>query len=95
MIAAAASCAVALLRRAPAIWAVVGVVLISLIGGLTNAQLQMPPVVSRPAFGAGIGFSTESLLPPLSRAALTLTVVLLAYFWVRSSRMRVGSTDAA
>ena len=93
--AAAACCAIALSRRAPAIWAVVGVVLVASIGAVTNAQLQLPPVVSRPALGAGIGFSTEALLLPSCRAALTLSVVLSAYFWFRSAQARFASHQAA
>jgi hypothetical protein len=92
IVAAAACCAVALSRRAPAIWAVVGVVLISLVGSVTNAQLELPPDVARPAIGGGIGFSTESLGLPLSRAAFTLTVVLFAYFCVR--RLQAHATSS-
>jgi hypothetical protein len=94
IVAAAACCAVALSRRVAAIWAVVGVVLISCVGALINAQLELPPVVTRPAIGAGIGFSTDSLLPPISRAALTLTIVLSGYFWIRRARSRATSSQA-
>jgi len=95
IIAAAACCAVALSRRAPAVWAVVGVALISSIGALTNAQLELSPVVPRVSFSAGIGFSTESLLLPLSRAGCTLTIALLAYFWFRSAQSRATSSQSA
>jgi hypothetical protein len=92
IVAAGACCAIALLRRAPAIWATTGVVLISLLGALTNAQLDLPPAVPRAALGAGIGFNTESLLLPISRAAVTLTVVLVAYFWIRHTQNRAESS---
>jgi len=95
IVAAAACCVVALSRRVPAIWAVVGVVLVSSIGAVTNAQLQLPPVVPRPALGAGIGFRTDSLLLPVSRASLTLTIVLVGYFWFRMMQMRGRSSQTA
>ena len=95
IIAAAACCAVALSRRAPAVWVVVGVALISLIGALTNAQIELPPVVPKAAFGAGIGFSTKSLLLPITRAACTLTAVLPAYFWFRGVQKRASSCLSA
>jgi len=74
-------CIVASSRRAPLIWTLAGVALISLLGATTNAQLQLPPVVSRPALGAGLGFSTESFGAPLLRAASTFLIVLLPYLW--------------
>jgi hypothetical protein len=95
IVAAGACCAIALLRRVPAIWATTGVVLISLPGALTNAQLDLPPAVPRAALGAGIGFSTESLLFPISRAAVTLSVVLVAYFWIRHTQNRAESSHEA
>ena len=95
IVAAAACCVVALSRRAPAIWAVVGVVLVSSIGAVTNAQLQLPPVVPRPELGAGIGFSTDALRVPIFRASLTLTIVLVGYFWFRMMQMRGTSSQSA
>jgi len=79
---AAWCCAIALARRAPLLWPIVGVALISLLGATTNAQLQLPPLVDRPALGAGIGFSTEALFLPLFRAGATFLVVLLPYIWL-------------
>jgi magnesium-transporting ATPase (P-type) len=91
--AASACCALALSRRAPAIWTMVGVLLISSIGALTNAQVEFPPAAPHGVVGAGIGFSTDALLLPISRAALTLTVVLAAYFWLRNSQRRAESAE--
>jgi hypothetical protein len=88
-------CALALSRRAPAIWAVVGALLICSVGALTNTQVEFPPEARHGVMSAGIGFSTEALLLPLSRTALTLAVVLAAYFWLRYSQSRAESSQAA
>jgi hypothetical protein len=92
IIAASACCALALSRRAPAIWTIVGVLLISSIGALTNAQVEFSPGAPHGVFNAGIGFSTEALLLPISRAALTLTVALAAYFWLRHLQSHAASS---
>jgi hypothetical protein len=73
-------CIVASSRRAPLSWTLVGVALVSLLGATANAQLDLPPA-SRPAVGAGLGFSTEAMGAPLLRAACTFVFVLLLYFW--------------
>lgn len=96
IIAASACCALALSRRVPAIWATVSVLLISSIGALTNAQMEFPSAAPHGVVGAGIGFSTDALLLPIGRTALTLTVVLATYFWLlRQSRSRGGSPHDA
>jgi hypothetical protein len=87
---AAGCCAIALTRRAPSLWPIVGVVLVSLLGAMTNAQLTLPPLVGRPEFGAGVGFSTEALSLPLLRAAATLLAILLPYFWFSRTQPRPG-----
>jgi hypothetical protein len=92
--AAAACCAIALARRASATWAVIAVVLIGSIGALTNAQLQIPPTGPATTINAGIGISTESLLLPAIRAAVTLIVVLLAYFWLRQAQKQSTSASS-
>jgi hypothetical protein len=84
---AASCCAIALTRRAPLLWPVVGVAVISLLGATTNAQLTLPPLVDKPALGAGIGFSTEAMSLPLSRAGATFLVVLLPYIWLRRAQL--------
>jgi hypothetical protein len=86
VLAAAGCCALALSRRAPASWAIVGIVLVAAVGALSNAQLELPPVVSQPQFGAGFGFSSEALFGPLLRMSITLTIVLVPYFWLRSAQ---------
>ena len=91
IVAASACCALALSRRAPAIWTVVGVFLTSSIGALTNAQMEFQSAAPHGVISAGIGFGTDALLLPISRTALTLTVVLAAYFWLRNSQQRAES----
>ena len=91
--AASACCALALSRRVPAMWPMIGVLLISSIGALTNAEVTFPGAPPHGVVSAGIGFSTEALLFPISRAALTLTVVLAGYFWLRNSQSRAESAE--
>lgn len=80
-------CILASSRRAPLSWTLAGVALVSLLGAATNAQLQLPPVVSHPALGAGLGFSTEAFGMPLLRAVSTFLFVLLLYLWhIRKQR---------
>jgi hypothetical protein len=87
-IVAAVFCGIALTRRSPPWWPIVGVALISLLGASTNAQLILPPLVDSPAFGAGIGFSTERMSQPIFRAGATLLAVLLPYVWLSRGRLR-------
>jgi len=88
IVAASACCALALSRRAPALWATAGVLLVSALGAVTSAQVEFPPAGPHGVLSAGIGFSTDALLLPISRTALTLAVVLAAYFWLRNSQSR-------
>jgi hypothetical protein len=88
IIAASACCALALSRRAPAIWATASVLLVSALGAVTNAQVEFLPAAPHGVLSAGIGFRTDALLLPISRTALTLAVVLAAYFWLRNSQSR-------
>jgi len=83
-------CIIASSRRAPLCWTLAGVALVSLLGATTNAQLELPPFVSRPALGAGIGFSTEAFGAPLLRAACTFFVVSLPYLWLTRTRRRTS-----
>lgn len=74
-------CIVASSRRVPLTWTLAGVALVSLLGALTNAQLELPPTVSRPALGAGLSFGTEAIGIPLLRAVSTFLAVMLLYLW--------------
>jgi hypothetical protein len=85
---AAACCGVALTRRAPLSWPIVGVALISLLGATTNAQLTLPPLVDQPVFGAGVGFNTEAMSLPLFRAGATFFAVFLPYLWLGRAQLR-------
>lgn len=81
-------CAIASARRAPLLWPIVGVALIALLGATTNVQLDLPPLVAKPALGAGIGFSTEAMSLPLLRAGATFLAVVLPYIWLGRVRVR-------
>jgi hypothetical protein len=85
---AAACCGIALIRRAPLRWPIVGSAVISLIGATTNAQLRLPPLVDQPEFGAGVGFSTSEMSQPLLRAGATLVAVLIPYLWLWRAQLR-------
>ena len=74
-------CILASSRRAPLSWTLAGVALVSLLGAMTNTQLQLPPTVSRPALGAGLTFSTEAFGVHLLRAGSTFLAVVLLYLW--------------
>jgi hypothetical protein len=43
----------------------------------------LPPASEPPELSIGIGFSSASLVPPLTRAALTGALTLLPYIWAR------------
>jgi hypothetical protein len=83
-------CILASARRAPLSWTLVGVVLVSLLGATTNAQLELPPITSRPALGAGIGFSTEAFGLPLLRATSTFLLVVLPYLFLTRMQRRAA-----
>jgi hypothetical protein len=83
-------CILASSRRAPLSWTLAGVALVSILGATTNAQLELPPIVSKAALGAGIGFSTESFCLPLLRAASSFLVVMLPYLCLKRMRRRAA-----
>ena len=88
--AAAAVCGVqAFKRRTPMLWPVIGVVVIGLLGALTNASFTLPPGGGQASLGAGIGFSTTNLGAPLLRAAFTVVVVGMTILWWRQRRERL------
>src|SRR5262245_840276 len=66
VLAAGTFCSIALARRTPVPWSVIGVVLVSLAGATLNADLLLPPN-DRPGFQAGFGFGTDALAQPLLR----------------------------
>ena len=73
----------AIRRRESSLWPMAGVLLICMIGGCTNFDLVLPSVSMTPGLTIGIGFSTETPAPPLSRAAAMVFVTLLPYLWAR------------
>lgn len=83
---AAIACLLAVERRAPPLWPVVGIVLISLVGSLTNANLEWAPNVEKAGLGLGIGISLNELWSPGVRALTTICVALVLYLWQRHSR---------
>lgn len=83
-------CLFASARRAPLAWTLVGVALVSLLGAMTNAQLELPPLSPKPALGAGLTFTTDVMSLPLMRAGSTFVVVTLLYLWHTRMRRRAA-----
>lgn len=74
-------CVYALRRHVPAVWPIVGVVLISLLGANVNASIDWPSASSQGSVTAGVGIGTEALAQPALRAIVTLCLVLIPYLW--------------
>lgn len=83
ILAAGTFCSIAHARRMSLGWTLLGAALVSLVGATLNAGLVVPPDRG-PSLEAGMGFSTDALVQPLLRAALTLAVVLSIYYWQRA-----------
>lgn len=75
-------------RRVSLLWPAVGILIVGVLGALTNFGLRWPTPTSRGAIGAGIGFGTAHEIRPLLRAASTIGIALLVYFggWLSSRR---------
>ncbi len=94
--AAAAVCTYAAWRRRISLlWPAVGIVLVGVLGSLTNFGVQWGTATSRTAISAGIGISTGHLLPPLVRAASTVGLALLIYAgcWLASRRAEEAGSE--
>jgi hypothetical protein len=84
MVAAGATCFLAVRYGAPLAWPVVGSVLIALLGATTNASFEWSPTVSRGALSGGIGLHFPDVgLTASLRAILTLLIILVPYLWLR------------
>lgn len=93
MLAAGAACFVAARRGAPALWPIVGSVLIALAGASTNAGFEWSAAVPRGALSGGIGFHFPDIGTATSlRATLTLLIVLAPFLWLR--RRALGENRA-
>lgn len=87
--AAAVVCAYAAWRRRVSLlWPAVGILLVGVLGALTNFGVHWATATSRGAVSAGIGVSTSNLLPPLLRASSTVGLALLVYAgcWLSNRR---------
>jgi hypothetical protein len=74
--------------RETSIWPGVGIVLICVVGALTNFSVDLAPLVQASSMTAGIGISTDHISAPLLRAAATAAPALLAYAWARHPQRR-------
>ncbi len=91
MLTAGASCFLAARRGAPAIWPIVGIVLIALVGAATNASFEWSSAVPRGTMSGGIGFNFPDIGAGRGlRVVLTLLIVLVPFLWMRS-RTNEGS----
>ncbi len=73
-------------RRAAPLWPCIGMVLISILGAMTNFSVDLPPQATQ--MGAGIGIGPVNAWPALSRATFSLVLVMLPYLWWWRSRRR-------
>jgi hypothetical protein len=89
LVVAGLSCLLAGRQRVPMIWPVIGTILIGIIGALTNAGLDWPTTAPKGELSAGIGFSTSSVLSPVTRAAATLVFVLVPYVWWQRAKVSI------
>ncbi len=81
-------------RRVPVLWPAVGILIVGVIGSLTNVGVRWPTATSRGAIDAGIGFGTAHLVRPLLRTASTVAIALLVYFGCWLSGRRKAETLA-
>jgi hypothetical protein len=81
LVVAGTTCFFAARQRAPMFWPIIGTIIIGIIGAMTNASLDWPMSAPKGALSAGIGFNTSSVLPPVTRVAVTLAFVLVPYVW--------------
>jgi hypothetical protein len=86
LVVAAGICLAAARRRASPLWPIVGVILVSLIGGALDLQVQWPAPGQHGMLSVGL-----SLLPPfpdlagmLVRTALSCLLVLVPFQWLRA-----------
>jgi len=90
LVVAAGVCLAAGRRRAPLLWPIIGVLLVSLLGGALDLQIRWP----RPPEQHGALSVSLSLLPPfpdvggmLVRAALSCLLVLVPFYWLRTRHL--------
>lgn len=88
---AGATCFLAARRGAPAIWPIVGIVLIALVGATTNASFEWSSAVPRGTMSGGVGFYFPGIGGGRGlRVVLTLFIALVPFVWV-TSRTNEGS----
>ncbi len=89
MLAAGAACFLAARHRAPALWPIVGSILIALLGAMTNAGFDWSPALPKGAISAGVGFRFPDMGPAIGlRVSLTLVTILAPFLWVRRRESR-------
>jgi hypothetical protein len=91
MLAAGAACFFAARYRAPALWPIIGSILIAFLGAATNASFHWSPALPKGAISAGIGFPGRG--PAIGfRVLLTLITILVPFLWVRRRESGAGQT---
>jgi hypothetical protein len=84
MVAAGAACFFAARYRAPALWPIIGCILIALLGAATNASFHWSPALPKGAISAGIGFRFPGMGFAIGfRVLLTLVTILVPFLWAR------------
>lgn len=75
-------------RREVSGWPLVGILVTSILGALTNLNFDLPPAAADPGMGAGIGLNTDHLGPALVRAGSTAALAVLPLLWIRHLHRR-------
>ena len=76
----------ALRRRVPLLWPLIGMTLVALIGATTNLSLEWLPEVRKWSISAGIGFRTHHWQGPAIRAGVTIGLAILPLLWGLAAR---------
>lgn len=84
MVASGAACFFAARYRAPALWPIVGSILIAFLGAATNAGFHWSPALPKGAISAGLGFRFPDMGFAIGlRVLLTLVTILAPFLWAR------------
>jgi hypothetical protein len=90
VIAAALACFEAARRRAPTVWPLIGTILIALLGAMTQVSLDWSAATPRGDLSAGLGLHFATILTTVFRATVTISAVLIPYFWWRRTHESSG-----
>jgi hypothetical protein len=91
MLSAGAACFFAARYRAPALWPIVGGILVAFLGAMTNTSFDWSPALPKGELSAGIGFPGRGAAMGL-RIMLTLGTILAPFLWATRRESGVNRT---